>query len=370
LIKVKVVVPLLNVNEPEAQVVDVCVQECQWVDSDTPICVLETTKSTFEVTSPEAGYVRQLNVSVGDIVTAGDLICVITDSPDEPVELALPQPKMRDSEEGPVPEGLRITKPALALARKLGVDLSQLSHRGIVTEVMIRKMAGLDTKDRELPIKSEFDMRIVIYGGGGHAKSVIDLIRQLHTFRIVGVVDDALSPGTTVLGIPVLGARDILPKLLDDGIRLAANGIGGITDITARVEIFHALAQLGFAFPILRHPESIVEPSAVLEDGVQVFANAYIGSDVILKEGCIINTGAIVSHDCVIGEYAHIAPGAMLAGGVRVGARTLIGMGVATATGIHIGSDVRIGNGALVHQDVPDKTIILAGTIWPAARQE
>ena len=368
MIKARIVVPLLNVNEPEAQVVDVDVQECQWVDSNASICVLETTKSAVEVTTPEVGYVRQLNVSVGDTVTAGDLICVIVDSPDEPVEIPLLQSEVGDSGGSPVPKGLRITKPALALARELGIDLSQLPHESIFTEAMIRDIASLHTRDSDLPMERQFDMRIIIYGGGGHAKSVIDLIRQLHTFRIMGIIDDALSPGTTILGIPVLGAGDILPKLLDDGVRLAANAIGGITDIATRVGIFHALAQLGFAFPILRHPQSVVEPSAVLEDGVQVFANAYVGSDAIAREGCIINTGAIVSHDCVIGECAHIAPGAMLAGGVQVGARALIGMGVATAIGIRIGSGVRIGNGALVHQDVPDKTIILAGTTWPAPR--
>ena len=362
----KILVPLLSANEIEAIVVDLCVRDGQWVDSDSPICVLETTKTTLEVAATEAGYVRQLAVSVGDSVAVGDLICFVADSPDEPVEEALSALAVGRVAVNPLPPGLRITKPALRLAQELGVDLSQFpgARSGIVTEAMIRKTAGPEGRDRILRVQPCFDNRIVVYGGGGHGKSVIDLIRQTRAYRILGIADDALSRETVVLGIPVLGSRRVLPELVENGVRLAANALGGISSITARVEVSHVLAELGFAFPVLLHPRSVVEPSAHLEDGVQVFANAYVGSEVMLKQGCIINTGAVVSHDSVVGQFSHIAPGALLAGGVQVGARTLVGMGVTTAIGVRIGSDVRIGNGALVHQDVPDGTIIVAGTNW------
>jgi acetyltransferase EpsM len=101
-----------------------------------------------------------------------------------------------------------------------------------------------------------------------------------------------------------------------------------------------------------------------VEEGVQVFANAYVGSEAILQARCMINTNAVISHDCEVGMYTHIAPGALLAGHVRIGERTLIGMGVTTAIGVKIGSGVRIGNGAIVLADVPDKMVIQAGRYW------
>ena len=99
-------------------------------------------------------------------------------------------------------------------------------------------------------------------------------------------------------------------------------------------------------------------------DGVQVFANAYVGSSTVLNPRCMVNTNAVVSHDCNIGSYTHIAPGALLAGHVQVGERSLVGMGVTTAIGIKIGNYVRIGNGAIIYADVPDKSIIPAGKVW------
>ena len=144
----------------------------------------------------------------------------------------------------------------------------------------------------------------------------------------------------------------------------AANGVGGILDINVRINIFESMESAGFSFPSFVHPRATVELSAVMEDGVQVFANAYVGSEAHLQPRCMINTSAVVSHDCVIGMYSHIAPGTLLAGDVHVGARTLIGMGVTTAIGIKIGDNVRIGNGAIILADVPDKTIVQAGRFW------
>ena len=189
--------------------------------------------------------------------------------------------------------------------------------------------------------------------------------QAIGAFRILGIVDDnAALTGTSVLGIPVLGTRAILPQLVAQGVHLAANGVGGIIDIGVRIRLFELLAGSGFSFPILRHPRATVEASARVSDGVQIFANAYVGSEATLHERCMINTGAVVSHDCEIGAYTHIAPGALLAGHVHVGARALVGMGVTTIIGLKIGAGARIGNGAVLLADVPEKAIIPAGKVW------
>jgi acetyltransferase-like isoleucine patch superfamily enzyme len=39
-------------------------------------------------------------------------------------------------------------------------------------------------------------------------------------------------------------------------------------------------------------------------------------------------------------------------------------MGVTTAVGVRIGDGVRVGNGAILLADVPDRTIIQAGSFW------
>jgi sugar O-acyltransferase (sialic acid O-acetyltransferase NeuD family) len=206
---------------------------------------------------------------------------------------------------------------------------------------------------------------LLIYGGGGHGKSIIDLIRLLDKYKIAGIVDDGLQSGEQILGCAVLGDDTILEVLFSKGLRLAVNAVGGVGNIGLRVAIFNKLAGRGFEFPTLIHPSAMVESSAHLDSGVQVLPQSYVGTDANVGFGVIINNGAIVSHDCVIGEYASLAPGAMLAGGVHIGERTQIGMGVTINLNVKIGEKAQIGNGAVVKDDVPDGGTVYAGQIWP-----
>jgi sugar O-acyltransferase (sialic acid O-acetyltransferase NeuD family) len=242
-----------------------------------------------------------------------------------------------------------------------------------VTEAVVREVAGGSAADLDSFSSGttqsggpggRVTAEMVVYGGGGHAKTVLEMAQAIAAFRIAGIVDDNIPSGTLVLGVPVLGGREVLPGLLERGVRLAANGVGGIIDINVRVRLFELLEDLGFALPGLVHPRATVERSAQVGDGVQVFANAYVGSSAVLSAKCMVNTGVIVSHDCEIGSYSHIAPGALLAGHVKVGERSLVGMGVTTAIGIAIGAGVRVGNGAILYADVPDRAIIPAGKVW------
>jgi sugar O-acyltransferase (sialic acid O-acetyltransferase NeuD family) len=235
-----------------------------------------------------------------------------------------------------------------------------------VTESDVRELLAKETGPDFIPSKTEFDpTAILIYGGGGHGKSLIDLLRALGVYRIAGLVDDGLEPGEIILGVPVLGGADILPELRSRGVRMAVNAVGGIGDVAVRVKVFQRLAEAGYTCPAVAHPSALIEPSAALSAGVQVFPLAYVGSDARIGFGTIVNTGSILSHDCILGDYVNISPGAILAGAVQVGSGALIGMGVTINLEVRIGGGARIGNGATVKADVPEKGIVRAGAIWP-----
>jgi sugar O-acyltransferase (sialic acid O-acetyltransferase NeuD family) len=358
MIKSEIIVPLLNSNEPEARLVVIHTKDGQAVDKGVLLFTIETTKAVSDIESPENGFVRLL-AKQGDTLAVGDRLALITETVDEPFE-TLTDARLS----APASGNQRITKPARALAQSLGMDLSALPTERLVTEEVIWQFAAeKETLAVELPASDK--PYILIYGAGGHAKSVIEMILHNNNHVIAGIVDDDKRlEGNKVLNIPVLGTRGLLPALLEQGVILAANGVGGIIDITIRVKIFNLLEKAGFTFPALIHSRATIEPSVKVEDGVQLFANAYVGSEAILHSRCMVNTNAVISHDCEIGAYTHIAPGALLAGHVHVGERTLVGMGVTTTIGVKIGSGVRIGNGAIILADVPDKMVIQAGRYW------
>ncbi|TAK14517.1 MAG: biotin/lipoyl-binding protein [Anaerolineae bacterium] len=354
-------IPLVNPNEREALLAALHVKPGQQVKPGDLLYTLETTKSTHEVEAPAGGYLMGLRAAEGDTVRAGDLIGWLADSPDW-TPPAAPEPAAAEAGDG-LPPGLRITAPARALAEGEGLDLAALPVGPLVTEGMVREALAAQGGGYEM--QEEDFYAVLVYGGGGHGKSVIELLQAAGGWRVAGVVDDGLPQGGRVLASEVLGGGGSLNRLYASGIRRAVNAVGGIGDLASRQKVFERLKAAGFAFPTVVHPTAFVEASAALAEGVQVFPHAYVGSEARIGFGCIINTGAIVSHDCVLEEVVNLSPGAILAGGVKVGTGALVGMGVTVNLGVTIGARARIGNGATVKSDVPQGGIVRAGSVWP-----
>ncbi|MHC1773129.1 MAG: acetyltransferase [Flexilinea sp.] len=211
---------------------------------------------------------------------------------------------------------------------------------------------------------------ILIYGAGGHAKTVIDLIRYLDDWEIVGIIDDGVKPGTTVMGVEVLGGADVLPVIKDQGVAAAVNTVGGIGNYPVRWRVFERLLKLGFEFPNLIHPTAFVEKSVSLETGIQILAKTYISSESRIGFGSLVNAGAILSHECILGRCVNLSPGALLAGNVNIKDFAQIGMGATINLGVCIGKEARVGNSAVVKADVPDQGRVYAGTTWPYPRPD
>lgn len=357
---IEVEVPLVNPNEPDAMVVELAVADGDHVSVGDVICSLETSKSIEEVAVEASGYVAGLAAKLGSMVTAGEVLCYLAPDADwEP-----PEAPGTDADDGGVPGDLRITEPALAVARELDIDLDTLPTGILITERHVREAA--DTAEgakagRPTPVD---DTAVVVFGAGGHGKTLIELMREAGELEPMGVIDDTLPEGSHVLGVPVIGTRAELAAVRASGVELAVNAIGGITNMRTRIEVTRLLAAAGFGMPVLTHPSAVVEPSARIEAGAQILAHSYVGSDAVVGEGVLVNTGAVVSHDCALGPHANLSPGCLLAGHVRVGSGTLLGMGVTTYIGIDIGADVRVGNGAILNASVPDGRRIRAGSIW------
>lgn len=213
--------------------------------------------------------------------------------------------------------------------------------------------------------KSFMKKRIILFGGGGHSKVVIELLRTLEDWDIAGIVDDHLPEGTLVMGVPVLGNSDLLRTLRQNGINHAVNTVGGINNYQIRLHAFEKLESYHFQFPNLIHPSAVIEPSVSLDSGIQVLAKTYISSATVIDFGTLINAGVIVSHDCNIGRCVNLSPGAMLGGNVHIGNYAQIGMGATINLNVKVGKEARIGNGATVKDDVPPHGRVYAGTIWP-----
>jgi len=210
-------------------------------------------------------------------------------------------------------------------------------------------------------------IQVVGIGAGGHAKVLLDILRLMNVYHVVGLLDPGCV-GTSVGDVPVLGGDELLPRLHAEGIAAAFIGVGGVGDNALRSKLFEKVQAAGFTFINVIHPAAILAPSVQLGQGAAIMAGAIVNPDARIGDNVIINTGAIVEHDCEIASHAHISPGAVLCGGVRVGMGAHIGAGATVRQYVTIGERAVVGAGAVVVKDVeagimvvgiPAKPIIL-----------
>lgn len=188
---------------------------------------------------------------------------------------------------------------------------------------------------------------LLILGGGGHARVLVDAL--LTAGRVIaGIVDrDPALTGASLLGVPVIGGDELVEQF-PPGEILLVNGIGSVGVPASRRRIFENFTGRGYRFGTVVHPSAVVAADVELGEGAQLMAGSVIQSGSRIGGNVIVNTRAAVDHDCIIGDHSHLAPGVTLSGGVQVGSGVHIGTGATLIQGIVIGDNCLIAAGAVV----------------------
>ncbi|NRF39207.1 transferase [Pedobacter foliorum] len=143
----------------------------------------------------------------------------------------------------------------------------------------------------------------VIYGAGGHAKVVVDLILELGGIIECVFDDNVEEENGTFMGIQVLKYNPALYK--------EARLIIAIGDNMARKTLTHKLKH---NFATLVHPKASISEFALIGKGTVILANAVVQAEVSVGDHSIINIGACVDHEVSIYDFVHIGPMAYIGG--------------------------------------------------------
>ena len=165
---------------------------------------------------------------------------------------------------------------------------------------------------------------LLLIGGGGHCRSVLDSILASDTYGRIGIID---PDGSSCMGIPVIGKDEDLPRLFRDGWTDAVITVGSIGDTGLRRRLYETVKAIGFCLPPVADPTATVGKDAVLGEGTFIGKRAVVNAGARTGVCAIVNTGAIIEHDCSIGDFAHISTGATVRQSVRIGTGALIGAG-------------------------------------------
>ena len=209
---------------------------------------------------------------------------------------------------------------------------------------------------------------VVGVGAGGHAKVIIDILRQMGQYETVALTDP--NPdlwGSQLCGVPIIGGDQLLASLVPR-IRHAFLGVGSVRSNALRPRLFHKMRELDFQLVNAIHPKAVLSPDVKLGTGVAIMAGAILNPGVIIGNNVIANTGALIDHDCVIGDHTHVAPGVCLSGGVRVGENCHIGLAACVLQGVVVGDRATVGAGAVVIHDVAEDATVAGVPARPVRR--
>lgn len=193
---------------------------------------------------------------------------------------------------------------------------------------------------------------IVLVGGGGHCKSVIEAAESAGR-EIKGILDLPEHSGEECLGYRVIGTDTDIPQYVQECEFIVT--LGFITDPSHRIQLHTVIEKEGGKLATIIASSANVSRHASVGEGSVILHNANVNAGASLGKGCIINSGANIEHDARIGDYSHISTGAMVNGDCRIGEGTFVGSGAVIANGVSVSDNVVIGAGAVVCSNIKNK---------------
>ena len=198
------------------------------------------------------------------------------------------------------------------------------------------------------------DKKLILIGGGGHCKSVID-VAESAGWSIAGILDTHEKVDEKVLGYSVLGTDDMISQFANDHLFIIT--VGHIKNADLRIKLHEKVFKAGGKLAVIIAQDAHVSPHAVVGEGSVIMHKAVVNADAKIGKGCIINTMSNIEHDAIIGDYCHISTGAMINGNCVVGDHIFVGSGTVLSNGISITANCVIAAGSIVRKNISENGI-------------
>lgn len=191
--------------------------------------------------------------------------------------------------------------------------------------------------------------RIIVFGCGGHARSIVDVIRETCREIEIILVDDGAKDDEMILGCKVLKRCE--PQNED-------KYIVAIGDNVQRAKVYQTLQKMTRGLPAaVVSKYAHIGMESVIGQGTFVAAGTHIGPQACVGDNSIINTGSIIEHEAKIGNNTHVAPRTVVCGRANIGNYVFCGAGSTVIDKISVCDNVVIGAGAVVRECITEPGI-------------
>ncbi len=188
---------------------------------------------------------------------------------------------------------------------------------------------------------------VVVIGGGGYAKVIISIVKEIEEYNLVGYTD--LNDQGEILGIPYLGNDDkFIAERNNFGVDELVLGVGQLQDSTIKQKIVSRFKERGFKFLTIIASSAIIAEDVSIGEGTIIRDGAVVGCSTKIGNFSIIGSSVNINHDSVIGDYCNISVGSILGVNVDINNHVFIGMGSTVINDINVTKKIFIGAGSLV----------------------
>ncbi len=195
---------------------------------------------------------------------------------------------------------------------------------------------------------------LILVGGGGHCKSVID-VAESAGYNIIGILDKPEKIGEKVLTYKIIGSDNDIPQYAGEAEFIIT--VGQIKSSTIRQKITKLIEEAGGKFATIIAKDAYISKYTIIGEGTVIMHKAIINAGAIVGKHCIINTMADLEHDVKVGDYCHISTGSIINGDCIIGKNVFIGSHTVLINCISINGNTIVGAGSVV-----TTSIINAGT--------
>jgi len=200
--------------------------------------------------------------------------------------------------------------------------------------------------------------KIIIIGAGGFGREVLWTINDCNkieeNYSVIGFIDNDKSlHGQIIDGSPVLGGLD----WFDNNYEKSISCIIAVGNSLQKKKIEKQIEKINPSYTKIIHPTVIYSQSVTIGDGTIIQAGTILTVNIKIGKHVHLNIDSTVGHDSIIGDYVTINPGVHINGNTTIGNATYVGSGAVMKQGIKIGSESIIGAGAVLLENVPNKSL-------------
>lgn len=355
--------PNFDVNETEAIITEICVENKQEIVVGQKLFIVENTKAVNEIEAGEQGYILIVCKKFEKKKT-GDSLAYIFPTIEKLEQFEPEHIGEQTTEER---EEVNATKKAIDLAQDLGIDIREVAGKGTGDVIKVRDVQlYFDTlknneKTSHYGHVFKYDReRVVIIGAGNGAEVVIDILRDDHEKDIVGLVDDHVKKLANYdYKVYEWGINEFPDQSDRTGYDTVIISIGAtLKSMQLRKKIFESYKEKGLSFTNAVAKSADIRRGVKLGIGNLIGAQSYIGTLTKIGDNNSISYGTYIGHHNLVGSNNLIAPGFISSGSVEIGNSCIIPAGVVTRNCVEIGDNVVLSVGYRIVNSIEKDTVV------------